>query len=46
MLFDRLDGHETHMRPAHRFTDCFGIVGVIFVALEVGFDCGAISLTV
>ncbi|MNJ68026.1 hypothetical protein D3C77_642410 [compost metagenome] len=38
LLLDGLDGDEAHAGTAHRFTDCFGIVGVVLVALDVRFD--------
>ncbi|MNC96100.1 hypothetical protein D3C83_133830 [compost metagenome] len=38
LLLNRLDGDEAHAGAAHCLTDCFGIVGVILVALDVWFD--------
>jgi len=35
LLLDGLDGEETHAWPAHRFTDSFGFVCVVFVTLDV-----------
>ena len=38
LLLSRFYRYKTHGRPAGRFTNCLGIVGVIFTALDVRFD--------
>jgi hypothetical protein len=38
LLGNRLDGNKTHRRPTYRFTNSLGIVGIVLVALDVGFN--------
>ena len=38
VLLDHFQHFEMHVRPAHRFADCFGILGVVIVDFDVGFD--------
>jgi hypothetical protein len=33
-----LDRDKTHVRPIHGFTNAFGVVGVVLLALDVRFD--------
>ena len=35
LLIYRLDAHESHAGPAHRFADRLGVIGVVLVALHV-----------
>ena len=38
LLCGALDGHKAHGRAPDGFADRFGIVGVVLLALDVGFD--------
>jgi hypothetical protein len=38
LLLDGFNCDKTHARPAHRFTDRFGIVRVVLIALDVGLN--------
>src|SRR5690606_25597416 len=38
LLLNMFDRHKSHIRSAHRFTDCFRICHVMLVGLHVWFD--------
>jgi hypothetical protein len=38
LLLGRLDRHETHVGPGHRFADRLAIGHIVLVRLDVGFD--------
>jgi len=47
LLLATLGRHKAHAGPLHRFTNRFGINGVIFIGLDVGLtNCSAIMRTV
>lgn len=38
LLRSRLDRHEAHVGPGHRFADPLGVSHIVLVRLDVGFD--------